>query len=48
MSGSEVWDMGPVSEDALFEVVDVLYAKVGETHGHLMSHDKSDKRVTKQ
>ena len=22
--------------------------KVGETHGHLMSHDESDKRVTKQ
>ena len=27
MSGSEVWDVGPVSEDASFEVIDVLYAK---------------------
>jgi hypothetical protein len=26
----------------------VCISKVGETHGHLMSHDKSDKRVTKQ
>ena len=27
MSGSEVRVVGPVSEDASFEVIDVLYAK---------------------